>query len=89
VTVLVLNIIVVTTLVGNARHYPIQSQRYVKAIKHVENSDYPYNDVTKHPGGEWNLVDTSLYTLSKVVNAIDIVNASTSVSALWLLILLL
>jgi hypothetical protein len=42
------------------------------------------NDVT-----EWNLVDTSLYTLSRIVNAIDIVNASTSVSALWLLILLL
>jgi hypothetical protein len=32
VTVLVLNIIVVTTLVGNGRHYAIQSQRYVDAI---------------------------------------------------------
>jgi hypothetical protein len=52
-TVLVLNIIVVTTLVGNGRHYAIQSRRYVGAIKHVENSDYPYNDVT-----EWNPVDT-------------------------------
>jgi hypothetical protein len=84
VTVLVLNIIVVTTLVGNGRHYAMQSQRYVRAIKQVKNSDYTYNDVT-----EWNLVDTSQYTLSKIVNAIDTVNASTSVSALWLLILLL
>jgi hypothetical protein len=54
----------------------------------VVNSDYPYNDVTENEG-EWNLVDTSLYTLSKIINAFDIVNASTSVSTLWLLILLL